>query len=90
MTTATTVLGLLPLTGWLAEIPAIGSLGSGEGAEIRAPMAVTVITGLVASTILTLIVIPVVYSLVSRRDPRPRDDEHADWSFPQEAGGELA
>jgi len=69
MTTATTALGLVPLTGWLAGIPLVGELGSGEGAEIRAPMAVTVITGLVASTLLTLIVIPTVYSLVCRRSP---------------------
>ena len=67
MTTATTVLGLLPLTGWLAGIPVIGMLGSGEGAEIRAPMAIAVITGLVSSTILTLVVVPTVYSLVCRR-----------------------
>ncbi|HED65599.1 MAG TPA: efflux RND transporter permease subunit, partial [Planctomycetes bacterium] len=67
MTTATTVLGLLPLTGWLAAIPVIGSLGSGQGAEMRAPMAVCVISGLISSTILTLVVIPVVYSLVCRR-----------------------
>ena len=66
MTTATTVLGLLPLTGWLAEIPVIGAFGSGEGAELRAPMAITVISGLVISTLLTLIVIPVLYRLVVR------------------------
>ena len=62
MTTATTVLGLLPLTGWLAALPVVGQLGSGEGAEIRAPMAIAVITGLISSTILTLVVIPTVYS----------------------------
>ncbi len=55
MTSATTILGLLPL-----------ALGLGEGAEIRTPLAVTVIAGLVASTFLTLIVIPVIYSLVDR------------------------
>ncbi|MFT4542098.1 MAG: HAE1 family hydrophobic/amphiphilic exporter-1 [Planctomycetota bacterium] len=65
MTTATTVLGLLPLTGWLAGIPAIGSLGAGEGAELRAPMAITVISGLISSTLLTLIVIPVAYRLLA-------------------------
>lgn len=66
MTTSTTVIGLLPLTGWLAGLPLLGALGSGEGAEIRAPMAVTVIAGLSVSTLLTLVVIPVVYSAVSR------------------------
>jgi HAE1 family hydrophobic/amphiphilic exporter-1 len=70
MTTATTALGLLPLTGWLAGVPLVGSLGSGEGAELRAPMAITVITGLVASTILTLVVIPTVYALITRHERR--------------------
>jgi HAE1 family hydrophobic/amphiphilic exporter-1 len=57
MTTVTTVLGLIPL-----------ALGIGEGAEIRAPMAVTVIGGLTVSTLLTLVVIPVVYASLDRRD----------------------
>ncbi len=56
MTTTTTVLGLLPM-----------ALGIGEGAEIRAPMAVTVIAGLTLSTLLTLVVIPVAYAVMDRR-----------------------
>ncbi|HEX7063317.1 MAG TPA: efflux RND transporter permease subunit [Woeseiaceae bacterium] len=56
MTTLTTVLGLLPM-----------ALGIGEGAEVRAPMAITVIGGLSVSTLLTLVVIPVVYSLLDRK-----------------------
>jgi HAE1 family hydrophobic/amphiphilic exporter-1 len=56
MTTATTVLGLLPLTGQL-PLP----LGLGEGLELRAPLALTVMAGLITATGLTLIVIPVVY-----------------------------
>jgi len=56
MTTLTTVLGLLPL-----------AIGLGEGAEMRAPMAIAVIGGLLLSTALTLVVIPVVYSLLDRR-----------------------
>jgi HAE1 family hydrophobic/amphiphilic exporter-1 len=56
MTTLTTALGLLPM-----------ALGFGEGAEIRAPMAITVIGGLLTSTLLTLVVIPVVYSLLDRK-----------------------
>ncbi len=56
MTTLTTVLGLLPL-----------SLGIGEGAEIRAPMGITVIGGLVVSTLLTLVVIPVMYAILDRK-----------------------
>lgn len=50
MTTLTTVLGLLPM-----------ALGLGEGAELRAPLAVTVIAGLSLATALTLIVVPVAY-----------------------------
>ena len=46
MTTSTTVLALLPM-----------ALGFGEGAEIRAPMAITVIGGLLVSTVLTLLLI---------------------------------
>jgi HAE1 family hydrophobic/amphiphilic exporter-1 len=56
MTTLTTVLGLVPM-----------ALGLGEGVELRTPMAITVIGGLSASTLLTLLVIPVVYDLVDRR-----------------------
>ncbi len=57
MTTATTVLGLLPM-----------ALGLGEGSELRSPMALTVIGGLLTSTLLTLLIIPAVYSLVDRGD----------------------
>jgi len=57
MTTMTTVLGLLPLTGWLP-------MTAGEGTELRAPMAVTVVAGLSVATLLTLIVIPTVYVIV--------------------------
>ena len=56
MTSATTILGLLPM-----------ALGLGEGAELRAPLAVTVIGGLGMATLLTLVVIPVVYSLLDRK-----------------------
>ena len=56
MTTMTTALGLLPL-----------ALGFGEGSEVRAPMAITVIGGLLVSTLLTLIVIPVMYLMVDRK-----------------------
>jgi len=66
MTATTSVVGLLPMTGWFAGLPWIGSFGAGEGAELRAPMAVTVVAGLSTSTALTLVVIPVVYWLVER------------------------
>ncbi len=59
MTTLTTVLGLLPL-----------AIGGAEGAEVRAPMAITVIGGLLGSALLTLLVIPVMYTLLDfRREP---------------------
>lgn len=66
MTATASVMGLLPMTGWLQGLPWIGHLGAGEGAEIRAPMAITVVAGLAASTALTLVVIPVVYWLTER------------------------
>ncbi len=55
MTTTTTVLGLLPM-----------ALGLGDGAEIRTPMAITVIAGLISATVLTLIVIPSLYAILER------------------------
>jgi HAE1 family hydrophobic/amphiphilic exporter-1 len=65
MTTATTLLGLLPQTGLLAALPLLG--GTADGIELRAPMAITVIGGLLTSTLLTLVLVPVVYSLIARR-----------------------
>ena len=56
MTTLTTILALLPM-----------ALGLGQGAELRAPMAIAVIGGLLLGTLLTLVVIPVVYATVDRR-----------------------
>lgn len=53
MTTASTILGMLPI-----------ALGWGAGAELRQPMAVAIIGGLIASSLLSLIVIPVLYSLL--------------------------
>ena len=52
MTTLTTVLGLVPL-----------ALGIGEGAELQAPMATVVIGGLLLSTVLTLVLVPVLYTI---------------------------
>ena len=51
MTALTTILGLVPL-----------ALGIGEGTEINQPMGITVIGGMISSTLLTLIVVPVIYS----------------------------
>jgi HAE1 family hydrophobic/amphiphilic exporter-1 len=55
MTTLTTLIAFTPLAFF-----------GGEGAEVKAPMAITVIGGLTVSTLLTLIVIPVVYDLLDR------------------------
>ena len=62
MTTVTTVLGLLPMI-----------VASGEGAEMRRPMAVTVMAGLSSATILTLIVIPMIYYMFGGKDPETED-----------------
>jgi HAE1 family hydrophobic/amphiphilic exporter-1 len=59
MTTATTVLGLVPM-----------ALGIGDGAEIRTPMAIAVISGLTSSTVLTLFLIPSIYALFDRMKDR--------------------
>jgi len=56
MTTLCAVFGFMPL-----------ALAFGDGAEVRSPMAVTVIGGLLVSTLLTLVVIPVVYDLLDRK-----------------------
>ena len=71
MTTATTILGLLPL-----------AIGIGEGAEAQAPLARAVVGGLLASTLITLLLIPVVFTLFHR------DGVRHDGVDPDRAGGE--
>ena len=61
MTTLTTVLALLPL-----------ALGTGEGAELRGPMAVTIIGGILASTVGSLLVLPCLYLVLDRLRPGGR------------------
>ena len=62
MTSLTTVLGLLPL-----------ALGIGEGADAQAPLARAVIGGLVGSTLITLVLIPVVYVMFHpEREAQPQ------------------
>jgi len=117
ITTLTTLLGLLPMTGWLdpflPALTAIGAgadamitpvveglgysmtaprhfalvggttfsfsagvsmlVGGGEGAEVRKPLAITVIAGLATSTVLTLIVIPTMWAWVNGFKSRRRD-----------------
>lgn len=53
MTSLTTILALIPLT-----------IGFGESASLRSPMALAVVGGLVTSTLLTLVVIPCVYDIL--------------------------
>jgi len=62
MTSATTVLGLLPM-----------ALDRSEGANLWSPLALTIIGGLVVSTILTLITLPILYSFIGRVRPRSPD-----------------
>jgi HAE1 family hydrophobic/amphiphilic exporter-1 len=61
MTTFTTVLGLIPM-----------AIGLGEGSEAQVPMARVVIGGLTVSTVITLILIPVIYSLVDQKAEKKR------------------
>ncbi len=58
MTATTTIIGLVPL-----------ALGFGEGGEAQAPMARAVIGGLLSSTLITLVFVPVVYSIFEFRSP---------------------
>ncbi len=75
ITKLTTILGLLPM-----------ALGLGEGAEVRAPMAITVIGGVLLTTFLTLLVIPVVYAVLDRKTYVPRGSAAQSAA---EAGGRL-
>ena len=66
MTTLTTVLVLLPL-----------AFGAGEGAELRIPMAITIIGGITASTLGSLFVLPSLYLLLDRLHPGRRLENYA-------------
>ena len=59
MTTLTTILAMMPLT-----------LGIGEGSELWQPMAISVVGGLTFSTLVTLVIVPVIYGLFSRKELR--------------------
>lgn len=64
MTSIITVIALLPLT-----------FGFGESVSLRAPMALAVIGGMVTSTLLTIVVIPCVYDLMTSNKPMIAEDE---------------
>ncbi len=66
MTTLTTILGMLPL-----------AIGFGEGAELWRPMGVSIIGGLTVSTLVTLVVIPVVYTMFGANRLRKERERHA-------------
>ncbi|MBN2347610.1 MAG: efflux RND transporter permease subunit [Bacteroidales bacterium] len=61
MTAMTTILGMLPL-----------AMSTGEGSELWSPMGITVIGGLVFSTLVTLVIVPVVYAIFSRKGERDK------------------
>ncbi len=61
MTALTTILGMLPL-----------ALSKGEGSEIWRPMGITVIGGLIFSTIVTMVIIPVMYGIMARSGERDK------------------
>ena len=61
MTSATTILGMLPL-----------AMSKGAGSELWSPMGIAVIGGLVFSTIVTLILVPVVYAVFAKHGERNR------------------
>jgi HAE1 family hydrophobic/amphiphilic exporter-1 len=62
MTSATTILGMLPL-----------AMSTGSGSELWSPMGVAVIGGLVFSTMVTLVLVPVVYAIFSKHGERNRN-----------------
>lgn len=71
MTASTTVIGLVPL-----------ALGLGEGGEAQAPMARAVIGGLVSSTLITLVFVPVVYSIFERHAWRTEAQSQSEKKHP--------
>lgn len=70
MTAATTILGLLPM-----------ALSTGEGSEIWAPMGISVIGGLIFSTFVTLVIVPVIYAIFVRRGERKRKMHQLKYEF---------
>ncbi len=78
MTTITTILGLTPM-----------ALGLGEGGEMQAPMARVVIGGLTTSTLITLVIIPVIYMMLEERAEKAAERRQAGIDLhPQPASGD--
>ena len=65
MTTLAAALGALPL-----------AIGFGEGAELRRPLGITIVGGLIASQVLTLLTTPVVYLLLDKLRRKGADERH--------------
>jgi HAE1 family hydrophobic/amphiphilic exporter-1 len=74
MTALTTIFGMLPM-----------AIGLGEGSEVQAPLARTVIGGLTSSTFITLVFIPVVYSLIEQRRQERKNRFNNGQSFSEPA-----
>jgi len=62
MTSATTILGMFPL-----------AMSKGSGSELWSPMGIAVIGGLIFSTLVTLVIVPVVYAIFSKRGERNKN-----------------
>jgi len=75
MTTLTTILALLPM-----------AIAWGEGAELRSPLAITVASGLIVSTLLTLVVFPAAYMITPSRITPDVEEAEALWVL-EEPGG---
>lgn len=63
ITSFTTVIGMVPMV-----------FSKGEGAEMRQPIGLTIVGGLTAATLLTLFVIPIIYSYFNKIKPPPREE----------------
>ena len=71
MTAFTTILGMLPL-----------ALSTGDGSEIWSPMGISVIGGLIASTVITMVIVPVIYKLFATHGERDKQKQvRAQFSF---------
>lgn len=71
MTSATTILGMLPL-----------AISTGSGSELWRPMGIAVIGGLVFSTVVTLVLVPVIYAIFAKRGERNKSlSVYSEFSF---------
>ena len=79
MTSATTILGMLPL-----------AMSKGSGSELWSPMGVAVIGGLVFSTVVTLVLVPVVYAIFSKHGERNKNIAlYSEFDFMNENGNGI-